>query len=257
MKLAGHLFLAAVMLFLIGPFVIICFAGLSAGESLAFPPEGLSLRWVIRVFEIESFRSSFALSLALGIGATLFALILGIPAAYALARYDVPGGEAIRNVLTAPIIVPGIIVGLALLRHLVIPSGLGVRLALFLAHSALLIPYAVRVVSASLENLRPDIEEAAILLGTSRIGAFLRVTLPNIRNGIMAAFIIGFITSFNEVPASLFLTGPGVATLPVDMLLYMEFNFDPSIAALSGLLALMSLTVVLVAERLLGLSHYV
>ncbi|WOI58118.1 ABC transporter permease [Palleronia sp. LCG004] len=257
MRTAGYCLLAAVMLFLIGPFVIICLAGLSAGETLAFPPEGLSLRWVIRVFEIESFRSSFMLSLFLGIGATIFALLLGIPAAYALARYDVPGGEAIRNVLTAPIIVPGIIVGLALLRHLVIPSGIGVTPALFLAHSALLVPYAVRVVSASLQNLRPDIEEAAILLGASRIGAFMRVTLPNIRAGIMAAFIIGFITSFNEVPASLFLTGPGIATLPVDMLLYMEYNFDPSIAALSGLLALMSLAVVLVAERLLGLSRYV
>ncbi|SLN70739.1 Inner membrane ABC transporter permease protein YdcV [Roseivivax jejudonensis] len=257
MRHAGRALLVVVMLFLVGPFILICLTGLSGGETLAFPPDGLSLRWVIRVFEIESFRDSFALSLTLGIGATLIALILGIPAAYALVRYDVPGADAIRNLLTAPIIVPGIIVGLALLRHLVIPSGLGVTLALFLGHTALLIPYAVRVTAASLQNLRADIEDAAILLGASRIGAFVRVTLPNIKNGIMAAFIIGFITSFNEVPVSLFLTGPGVATLPVDMLLYMEYNYDPSIAALSGLLALMSLGVVLTAERLLGLSRYV
>ena len=257
MRLAGHVLLALVLIFLIGPFVIICLAGLSGGETLAFPPQGLSLRWIVRVFEVESFRASFLLSIVLAIGATLGALILGIPAAYALERYDPPGAEAIRNIVTAPIIVPGIIVGLALLRHLVIPTGLSVTAALFVGHMALLVPYAVRVVSASLVNLRPDIEEAAVMLGATRTGAFFRVVLPNIQGGIMAAFIIGFITSFNQVPVSLFLTGPGVTTLPIEMMFYMEFNYDPSIAALSGLLALMSLAIVMAAERLLGLSRYV
>ena len=81
--------------------------------------------------------------------------------------------------------------------------------------------------------------------------------VPNIRNGILAAFILGFVTSFNQVPVSLFLTGPGITTLPIDMLSSMEFVYDPSIAALSALMALMSMAIVLVAERLLGLSRYV
>ncbi len=257
MKTAGTVLLWLVLIFLIGPFVLICIAGLSGGETLAFPPEGLSLRWVWRVFEVQSFRTAFALSMTLAIGATLIALLLGVPAAYALERYNPPGAATIRNIVTAPIIVPGIIVGLALLRYLVQPTGLSVVPALFIGHTALLVPYAVRVVGASLVNLRPDIEEAAVILGASRFGAFRRVVLPNITAGIMAAFIIGFITSFNQVPVSLFLTGPGVTTLPVDMMFYMEFNYDPSIAALSGLLALMSLAIVMVAEKLLGLSRYV
>lgn len=257
MRLTGQIVLFAVMLFLIGPFVLICLAGLSGGETLDFPPDGLSLRWVIRVFEVESFRATFVISIILGIGATLLALLIGIPAAYGLERYDPPGANVVRNVLSAPIIVPGIIVGLSLLRHLVIPMGIGILPALFIGHTALLIPYAVRIVSGSLMNLRVDIEEAAVLLGASRMQSFFKVVMPNIRNGIMAAFILGFITSFNQVPVSLFLTGPGVATLPIDMLAYMEFNYDPSIAALSGLLAFMSLVIVLIAEKLLGLSRYV
>ena len=257
MRALGNLLLALVFVFLIGPFVIICLAGLSAGETLAFPPQGLSLRWVARVFEVQSFRTTFSISITLGIGATLLALLIGIPAAYGLERYNPPGAEAIRNLLSAPIIVPGIIMGLALLKFVVIPLGLPILPALFIGHTAVLIPYVVRIVSGSLVNLRVDFEEAAVLLGASRLRAFLLVVLPNIRNGIMAAFIIGFITSFNEVPVSLFLTGPGVSTLPIDMMAYMEFNYDPSIAALSGLLALMSLCVVLVAEKLLGLSRYV
>ncbi len=252
-----YLVLTLVMLFLIGPFFIIVAAGLSAGESLAFPPQGLSFRWVIKVFQIDSFRESFALSMALAVFGTLAALILGVPIAYALARYKLPFGETLRTIVSAPIIVPGIIVGLALLRYLVVPLDVEVVTALFAAHTALILPYAVRVVSASLNNLRSDIEEAAVLLGASRPGAFFRVVLPNIRSGILAAFILGFVTSFNQVPVSLFLSGPGVRTLPIDMISYLETTYDPSVAALAALLAFLSIAIVFVAERFLGFSRYV
>ena len=243
--------------FLIGPFFIIIFAGLSAGSSLAFPPVGLSLKWYLAVFEVESFRKSFILSMFLAVGGTLTALVLGVPAAYALSRYKLPFGETIKLIVAAPIIVPGIIVGLALLRYLVVPLDFTVTMALFLAHTALVLPYAVRVVSASLQNLRVDMEEAAVLLGCSRLGAFSRVVLPNIQGGILAAFILGFVTSFNQVPVSLFLSGPGVRTLPIDMIAYMEITYDPSVAALSALLAFLSIGIVFVAERFLGFSRYV
>ncbi|MFK7996445.1 MAG: ABC transporter permease [Granulosicoccus sp.] len=249
--------LALVLLFLIGPFFIIVAAALSAGESLAFPPQGLSLRWVIKVFDIESFRESFLLSMALAVFGTLGALILGVPIAYALARYRLPGAETLRTIVSAPIIVPGIIVGLALLRYLVVPLDVNVVSALFAAHTALVLPYAVRVVSASLENLRADIEEAAVILGASRLGAFFRIVLPNIRSGILAAFILGFVTSFNQVPVSLFLSGPGVRTLPIDMISYLETTYDPSVAALAALLAFLSIAIVFIAERFLGFSRYV
>ena len=251
------LILGATLTFLIGPFLIVIFAGMSAGEALAFPPQGLSLRWYAKVFTVESFRASFALSMFLAVFGTIAALIIGIPAAYALNRYDIPGSETIRTIVAAPIIVPGIIVGLALLRYFVVPLNVTITMALFVTHTALVLPYAVRVVSSSLNNLRADMEEAAVILGCSRLQAFTKVVLPNIRGGILAAFILGFVTSFNEVPASLFLSGPGVRTLPIDMLSYMEITFDPSVAALSALLAFMSVAIVFVAERLLGFSRYV
>jgi len=253
----SRLIIFLTLTFLIGPFLIIILAGLSAGSSLSFPPNGLSLKWYLAVFEVESFRKSFILSMFLAIGGTVVALLLGVPAAYALSRYKLPFGETIKLIVAAPIIVPGIIVGLALLRYLVVPLDFTVTLALFLAHTALVLPYAVRVVTASLQNLRSDIEEAAVLLGCSRLGAFRRVVLPNIQGGILAAFILGFVTSFNQVPVSLFLSGPGVRTLPIDMLAYMEITYDPSVAALSALLAFMSIGIVLIAERFLGFSRFV
>ncbi|TCT36187.1 ABC transporter permease [Martelella mediterranea] len=249
--------LALTLIFLIGPFIVIVMAGLSSGNNLAFPPPGLSLKWVIKVFSVESFRDSFAMSMFLAIFGTLAALILGIPASYAMSRYKVPGAETVRLIVSSPIIVPGIIVGLALLRYFVVPLSLSITLALFVAHTALILPYAVRVVSASLNNLRSDIEEAAILLGASRAGAFFRVVLPNIRGGVLSAFILGFVTSFNQVPVSLFLSGPGVRTLPIDMIGYMETTYDPSVAALAALLAFLSIGIVFVAERFLGFTRYV
>jgi putative spermidine/putrescine transport system permease protein len=243
--------------FLIGPFFVILGAALSGGNTLAFPPEGLSLRWFEKIFQIRSFRASFGISMFLAVFGTLAALALGIPASYAMARYKVRGAELVRIIVSSPIIVPGIIVGLGLLRYLVIPTGVGITPALFCAHTAIVLPYAVRVVSASMDNLRADIEEAAVLLGCSRLGAFVRVVLPNIRGGILAAFILGFITSFNEVPVGLFLSGPGVTTLPIDMIGYMETTYDPSVAALASLLAFLSIGIVFAAERFIGLSRYV
>ena len=256
-RVFSPLVLFLVIGFLIGPFFIIVAASLSGGETLAFPPQGFSLKWVAKVFTVESFRESFAISMLLAIGGTAAALVLGVPASYALSRYKLPFGETIRTIVSLPIIVPGIIVGLALLRYIVVPFGFNITLTLFLAHTALVLPYAVRVVSASLNNLRSDIEEAAVLLGSSRAGAFFRVVMPNIRSGILAAFILGFVTSFNQVPVSLFLSGPGVRTLPIDMLGYMETTYDPSIAALSALLAFLSIGIVFLAERFLGFSRYV
>ncbi|MBV7518217.1 ABC transporter permease [Ensifer sp. ENS12] len=256
-RVFSPLVLFLVIGFLIGPFFIIVAASLSGGETLAFPPQGFSLKWVAKVFTVESFQESFAISMLLAIGGTAAALVLGVPASYALSRYKLPFGETIRTIVSLPIIVPGIIVGLALLRYIVVPFGFNITLTLFLAHTALVLPYAVRVVSASLNNLRSDIEEAAVLLGSSRAGAFFRVVMPNIRSGILAAFILGFVTSFNQVPVSLFLSGPGVRTLPIDMLSYMEITYDPSVAALSALLAFMSIGIVFLAERFLGFSRYV
>ena len=249
--------LALVLTFLLGPFLVVFLSAFSSGETLAFPPPGFSLRWIGQVFTVAAFQSSFATSLVVAVSATLLSLLLGIPVAYALARYRVPGAELIRTLVTTPLIIPGIVVGLGLLRYFIIVLNVPVYTGLIVGHTALLVPYAVRVVGASLTNLRVDIEDAAHTLGASRLRVFGLVVLPNIRGAVISAAILAFITSFNQVPVSLFLTGPGVSTLPIQMLSYMEYTFDPSIAALSTVLVAFTLLIVLGAERLLGISKYV
>ena len=244
------------LFFLVGPFLVVFIAAFGGEPTLKFPPTSFSTQWFAKVFEVESFRSSFLTSLWLGLMSTGLALALGIPVAYALSRYRLPGAAVVQTLLTSPALVPGLVVGLALLQYFINLGG-AVYPSLLAAHTALLLPYVVRVVSTSLINLKPDIEEAAISLGASRLTAFRLVVLPNIRGGVAAAAVLAFITSFDQVAVSLFLTGPGVSTLPISMLTFMEYNYDPTIAALSTLLIIFSIGLVLVFERLLGLSRYV
>src|SRR5690606_29160099 len=127
---------------------------------------------------------------------------------------------------------------------------------LLLGHMIIVLPYSVRVVSASLANFDYSIEEAAVSLGSNRLKTFFTIVLPNIRSGIIAAFILAFITSLNNVPVSLFLTGPGISTLPIQMLTYVENFFDPTVAALSVMLMSFTVVVMVAIERTLGLSYF-
>jgi putative spermidine/putrescine transport system permease protein len=250
-----NLILALTLVFLLGPFLLIFAASFGSAPTLAFPPRGdLSVTWFERVFTIQMFIDAFETSLKIALYASATALILGIPVAYAVVRYQFPGKDLIEVLFSSPAIVPGLVVGLALLRYFVLISNMPVTLGLYLGHTAILFPYSVRVVSASLRNLSLSIEEAAISLGASPFKTFFLVVMPNIQSGIVAAFILAFITSFNNVPISLFLTGPGVATLPIRMMLYMEYNFDPTIAALSTLLIIFTVAIVQAMERILRVS---
>lgn len=247
--------LMIVLGFLIIPFLVVLIAAFGGDPSLRFPPRSFSLEWFKEIMSQKSFIKGFWVSVRVAALSSLVAITVGVSIAYALARYSFRGKGLVQLIATLPVIIPQLVVGLALLKYLVIKTHLAVIPALIIGHAALFIPYAVRIVLASLSNLPIDIEQSAVSLGASRLYTFFRIVLPNIRDAVLTSFILTFILSFNNVPVSLFLTDVGVATLPIQMLLYMEYNFDPSIAALSTLLILFSAAVVFITERLIGLSQ--
>ncbi len=248
---------AAVYVFLLGPLVIVVGAALSDTTFLAFPPQGFTWRWFQNVFAITAFRDTFVVSLEIALLGTAIALLVGIPAAYGMSRYRVRLPKAVANLFVLPVLIPEIVFGFALLSSITVSLGLPVFPALLMGHTILVLPYAIRVTGASLAQFDFAIEEAAISLGSPPLKTFFTVVLPNIRSGMIAAFILAFITSLNNVPISLFLTGPGVSTLPIQMLTYVENFFDPTVAALSVLLMLLTVGVMIAVERTLGLSHFV
>ncbi len=247
-------FAALTFLFLIGPLVIIIGTALSDTSFLTFPPQGLSLRWFENIFEISAFRRTMMTSFTLAVGGTIVSLIIGVPAAYALARYRVELPKFLANVYVLPILVPEIVLGFSLMKSVATGMGFSIWLSLLIGHALLVLPYCVRVTGASLNAFDFSIEEAAVSLGCPRWKAFFSVVLPNVRAGVIAAFILAFITSINDVSISIFLTGPGISTLPIQLLAHMEQFFDPTIAAVSVLLMGVTVAVMAVVEWTLGLT---
>jgi putative spermidine/putrescine transport system permease protein len=247
-------FAILVFLFLLAPLVIIIGASLSDTTYLTFPPQGLTLRWFWNIFEISAFRNTALTSFQVAILGTGLSLLIGIPAAYALNRYRIGLPKWLGTLFVLPILVPEIVFGFSLLKSVTIGMGLPVYPSLIIGHALLVLPYSVRVVGASLASFDFSVEEAAISLGCPPLKTFFTVVLPNIRAGVIAAFILAFITSINDVSISVFLTGPGISTLPIQILAHMEQFFDPTIASVSVLLMLVTVGVMAIVEMTLGLT---
>lgn len=247
-------FAGLVFIFLVGPLIIIIGASLSNTNFLTFPPRGLTLHWFAHIFEVTAFKTTAITSLQLAFAGTFLSLFFGIPAAYALNRFRVELPSWLSTIYVLPILVPEIVFGFSLMKSVTIDSGFPVGLTLLIGHALLVLPYSVRVVSASLAAFDFSIEEAAISLGSPPLKTFFTIVLPNIRAGVIAAFILAFITSINDVSVSLFLTGPGISTLPIQILAYMEQFFDPTMAAVSVLLMLLTVGVMAIVEATLGLT---
>ncbi|MBF9197587.1 ABC transporter permease [Microvirga terrestris] len=245
---------ALVYLFLMLPLVIVVGAALSDTTYLTFPPQGLSLRWFENIFEISAFRRTIITSLQIALLGTLIALLIGIPAAYALNRFRVELPKWLGTLFVLPILVPEIVFGFALLKSFTVGTGAPIFLSLLIGHTLIVLPYVVRVISASLASFDFSIEEAAISLGSAPVKTFFTIVLPNVRAGVIAAFILAFITSLNDVSVSLFLTGPGISTLPIQILAHVEQFFDPTVASVSVLLMFLTVAVMAVVERTLGLT---
>ncbi|MCV3243266.1 ABC transporter permease [Mesorhizobium sp. ZC-5] len=248
------LFTVLVYIFLAGPLIIVFGASVSDTTYLTFPPQGLSLRWFENIFEISAFRRTIVTSLELAFLATGLALLIGIPAAYALNRYRIQLPTWLSTVFVLPILVPEIVFGFSLLKSVAVGASAPIFLALLIGHTLIVLPYCVRVISASLASFDFSVEEAAISLGSPPVKTFFTIVLPNVRSGVIAAFILAFITSINDVSTSLFLTGPGVSTLPIQILAHVEQFFDPTIASVSVLLMLLTIMVMAIVERTLGLT---
>ena len=248
------LFTVLVYIFLMGPLIIVLGASVSDTTYLTFPPQGLTLRWFENIFEISAFRRTIITSLELAFLATGLALLVGMPAAYALNRYRIKLPSWLSTVFVLPILVPEIVLGFSLLKSVAVGMQTPIFLTLLVGHMLLVLPYCVRVVSASLASFDFSIEEAAVSLGSPPAKTFFTIVLPNVRSGVIAAFILAFITSINDVSTSLFLTGPGVSTLPIQILAHVEQFFDPTIASVSVLLMLLTVAVMAIVERTLGLT---
>ncbi|KKK39927.1 spermidine/putrescine ABC transporter ATP-binding protein [Mesobacillus campisalis] len=248
------IFAGLVFAFLFVPLLIIVVTSFGTNSTIQFPIQGFTLDWYGKVFENQSFVNSFLLSLQIAFWGTVLALLVGVPAAYSLARHSIFGRNWIKSFFLSPTIVPGLVVGYSLYQFIVIQLQFPLIQGLLLGHFLICLPYVIRVVGSTIEQLDGSIEEVSWTLGCTKLQAFMKVVLPNITSGIFASFMLAFINSFNNIPVSQFLSGPGVTMLPTSLMNYIEYNYDPSVSALSVILMLGTVVLMFVIEKTLGLA---
>jgi putative spermidine/putrescine transport system permease protein len=248
---------ALVFGFLMLPVVVIALASFSRTSYLTVPPRGVTLRWFGAVLGDPEYVHAIGFSLILALVATAGSLAAGVAASYALIRRRLPGGALVSALLNAPLIFPGVVVGVALLQFYALVRMNGTLAGLALAHMVITVPYVVRAVMASLQGIDPELENAARVLGASGPTAFFTVTLPLIRPGVAAGALFSFIVSFDNVPVSIFVLGAGQMTLPVKIFTAIEYGVDPSVAAISTMLIALTGIGLAAAERWISFHRFV
>ncbi|MGI6038163.1 MAG: ABC transporter permease, partial [Limnochordia bacterium] len=171
-------------------------------------------------------------------------------------RGKLPGRELVANILLGPLVLPLVVTALALLLFFS-QLGLVARPAgLFIAHTVLTIPYVMRTTLASLKSFDPALEEAAWVHGAHPWKAFWSVVLPQIRPGLVAGGIFAFLVSLDEFTVTLFLSGPGLVTMPIRVYQYIVLHVDPTVSALTSAIVVVSAVILIIAERLFKIHRY-
>ncbi|MFT3802083.1 MAG: ABC transporter permease [Burkholderiaceae bacterium] len=258
---ARRLTVAVVYAAMLMPLVTVVWLSFFEQPMMSFPPEGYSLHWYANAWSKPQFASSFLLSVELAALSAVLGVTIGTMAAYAIERGSFRGRRALAALLLSPLAFPGVVLGTGIYVFFVqIDNAIDLQIVATLpgligAHALLAIPWTVRLVSASLQGLGRAPEEAAANLGAGPMTVFLRITLPSMRAGIVAAAVFSFIASFENLEMTMMLTGPGYTTLPVEMLSYLNFNMDPTLAAVGTVQTVLIAVLLLVADRFVSLSR--
>lgn len=262
-RLAFRSAVVAAFVFMALPIAMVLWLSFFSNEILSLPPEGYSLRWYSEMLAQRQFIGGFWTSLNVALLATACGLIVTTPASFALTRVEFPGREAILQLLMSPLIVPAIVIGSSLYMAFVefeILTGLAVvgsTWGLAVGHVLITIPWSIRLITANLIGVDRSVEEAALSLGARPPVAALKVTLPLIWPGVVAAALFSFVVSFGNLEISLLLVAPGNTTLPIAILQYLEWKIDPTIAAVSALQIAVIGTGLLVTDRFVSLAKVV
>ncbi|WP_284774413.1 ABC transporter permease [Agrobacterium sp. lyk4-40-TYG-31] len=252
-----RLLVASIYLFLLAPILIVLPLSFSNDSYMTFPPESWGIRWYVAMFSHSGFINAFWISLTIAVTVTVLGLAAGVPAAFAIRRRRFIGREFLLNLFTAPLLLPSIVLGLAILLVFVQARLLGTYTGLIIAHLIITTPYVIRIMLTAFSTLPPSVEEAATMLGASPFTVVRRITLPLMMPGFIASAALSFLLSFDEVVISLFITGPRLRTLPVEIFDYVESQTDPMTAAVSVVLVAATLAIIFLIERTLGLSKTV
>lgn len=245
--LAAHSWL--VYFFLYAPIVILIALSFNEGRHAA-NWEGFSFRWYAKLMENKLLIKSVKNSLLIAGATTVLSTIVGTLAALALARFSFRGKAGTQALLFLPIIIPEIVLGAALVTFF---GTVEMRLSIWtviLAHMVFTVSYVAIVVRARLSGFDRSLEEAAMDLGAGPLETFFRVTFPLILPGVVAGALLVFTLSIDDYVITSFVAGVGSTTLPLQIYSMIKVGVTPEVNAVSTLLLMMTIIMIVVAQRL-------
>lgn len=238
-------FAGAAFLFVYLPIVVMVLFSFNASAVAVWPMKGLTMHWYGDLFRDDAIRSAFLLSLRIAALATVVAGILGTLLAYAAHRLRFPGKWLLQRLVLLPLVVPGVVTGIALLT---VFSELKLTLSastILLGHITFLVAVFFTTVFARLQGLGVGIERAAMDLGASEMRAFFAVILPNLKLTLLGAAVIAFTLSFDEIAVTYFLTGTQ-NTVPMLIYAKLRTGLTPTVNALATVSLLITLVPIVI-----------
>lgn len=245
------------IVFLMLPIVITVVASFTSSPVYTLPPPEWSLRWYQSLGRRSGLWDAVMLSLNLALISTMISLVLGTLACIAVARGTFRGREAIATFAVSPLMMPGLVVGVALLQFF---REIGLRdayVSLMLGHIVITLPFVMRTLLASMSAFDFSMIDAARTLGMSYPKAIVKVLVPNLAPAYLTSGLFAFLASMDNYPISIFLTDARNKTLPIKMLQYLEEQPDPSLAAMSSGLILLAVIVLAFGARTVGLNRMI
>jgi putative spermidine/putrescine transport system permease protein len=243
------------VVFLVGPTIIVLLTSFTATESLRFPPHGYSLRWYRALLDADQMQAAAWNSLVVAVWTTLISVLLGTLAALGIARSRLRFARAADVLFMSPLILPALAFGFAALVYIHLLGFHPSIPLLVVGHVIVCVPFVLRTTIAALAQVDPALFDASASLGAGRFLTFRRVTLPLIGRGIGAGAFLAFMASFDNVPVSLFLADERTEVLPIHLWQQIDTNLDVRTAAISGVIIMVTIVLMVLAERFAGLTR--
>jgi putative spermidine/putrescine transport system permease protein len=258
-KSVGPFFLTTglcTLVFILLPLPFIILYAFSADSYAIISSKGFTLEWFESFFENDRFMLALRASVTISVITTIAALFIAIPTALVAVRHRFIGRDLLLSLVSAPLMVPGVIVGTAALGF-VSQTGIGPGYwPLTVAMICLALPLAMRPLIANLSGLDPNLENAARNLGAGPVAAFVRITLPQLAPGLVAGGTFAFVETMDNFAVAAFLSNISFTTLPVEAYSYIRDIDDPTVAAMAAILIMFSIFLVFMIEKVLGLDKF-
>ncbi|MBF0469012.1 MAG: ABC transporter permease [Desulfamplus sp.] len=244
------LFALLVYVWVVTPIIAVLLLAFTPQEFGSLPMEGVSFKWFVKLSHNSTILDAFKNSMVLGSITAVLSTAIGVPAAMAFIRYDFRGKEFLNTLLIAPIMVPEVVLGVALLlfiRWLQQPKSFAL---LLIGHVVLTLPYVLLIVQARLVGIKREYEEAALSLGANPFQTFVEITLPLLAPAIFAGMLFAFTISFDDVTATLFWATAKSQTVPVKIFGMLRNSISPEINALGAVMIVLTVSMPLLAGYL-------